>query len=602
MNDNSSIARDAKSAFSRFLSRKKPLVALLLFSLALFLRAVYFLETRDTVVLHTEEITTTDMSFFHGWARTISLGNWLTDCNLHAFHPVYLEIAPRAKWLEWYGNKTFHQEPLYAYFIALIYRVFGPKPFAVIWVQFLLGSMLAVVLFYAGAKYFDINAGFFAALISALYGPFIFHEGMLLRATLGAFLGGLVLLGSAWAFEKPKAKRFFLIGLAIGVSFLLRANALLFLAAISAGLLFKGLKERRFLIALFPLLFGFVLMLLPLPARNLLVGAPTFSFSSVGTTVLINTNAPGRAKTAGFPLSDYYGEVMEKSNGRMLPAAKEILALHKSIYGNYRALLRKGWDEFRFFWRWADIPDNFSYYYARSVSLVLKLLIPSGIIFLLAIAGILVSLPLLRPAGEGRFLWILYCYIAAQVAVAVVFYANGRLRLPAVPALVIFAGYSIRHLGGIFRKRSLRGCRIVPAIFLGFICVYGFHPSKDFSKEEINRDSDQIYGIMYYLQRHSPEKALALLESPRSFSITHLDRGGFYLSLGLPSRAITESKKAIPENPENASLFRNLGYAYFQIGWKAEAVEAWEKSLRLNPKQPDLLKEIKLRKRIKRRE
>jgi len=43
----------------------------------------------------------------------------------------------------------------------------------------------------------------------------------------------------------------------------------------------------------------------------------------------------------------------------------------------------------------------------------------------------------------------------------------------------------------------------------------------------------------------------------------------------------------------NANLLNALGECYFRLGIRDEALAAWEKSLEINPNQPEVIKRVK---------
>ena len=83
------------------------------------------------------------------------------------------------------GTIEMAVSPAYSYVVALLFRLFRPSINAVFVFQALLG-VLAVYALYASSVilFGDKKAGLLAALIGALYGPLIFHEGCLERDVL----------------------------------------------------------------------------------------------------------------------------------------------------------------------------------------------------------------------------------------------------------------------------------------------------------------------------------------------------------------------------------------------------------------------------------
>ena len=88
---------------------------------------------------------------------------------------------------EWMGQSPFFMSPLYAYFLAITYSLFGESLLAVRIIQACAGSATAGLLFLIGEKMFTRQAAFAAGLMAALYGPFLLSGTLLLVETLKVF-------------------------------------------------------------------------------------------------------------------------------------------------------------------------------------------------------------------------------------------------------------------------------------------------------------------------------------------------------------------------------------------------------------------------------
>ncbi len=88
------------------------------------------------------------------------------------------------------------------------------------------------------------------------------------------------------------------------------------------------------------------------------------------------------------------------------------------------------------------------------------------------------------------------------------------------------------------------------------------------------------------------EKAL---EYEPTSPAARLGLGACYESIGDPVRAIQEYRRLLATNPADADAYANLGTSYIKLyhrernsAWRDLARQAWEQSLRINPRQPDL--------------
>jgi len=137
-----------------------------LFLLALFLRLIYLGEIRDSPFF---ENLILDPLAYDTWAQQISRGDWV-------------------------GSKIFYQSPLYPYFLAIIYRLFGHNLFTVRVIQFIIGSLNCILIYLIGKKAFSPRVGLLAALMAIFYNAYIFYEGDISKTFLSVCMIDLTLL------------------------------------------------------------------------------------------------------------------------------------------------------------------------------------------------------------------------------------------------------------------------------------------------------------------------------------------------------------------------------------------------------------------------
>ena len=140
--------------------------ALLVAAVALAVRALYLLEYRTSPFF---DFLHLDPRYYHDWALSIAAGDWM-------------------------GKEVFEQSPLYPYLLALYFIVFGQKLFLLRVLQFGLGAVTAVVITLLGRRLFGRAAGLAAGIGAALYAPFIFYEGQVMKEFLTPLFSALTLL------------------------------------------------------------------------------------------------------------------------------------------------------------------------------------------------------------------------------------------------------------------------------------------------------------------------------------------------------------------------------------------------------------------------
>jgi hypothetical protein len=100
---------------------------------------------------------------------------------LHYHQWASLILAGRAP------SAPFEQSPGYAYFVAVVYALFGASATAVALVQALLDAVTCSLLVVIAARWFGARAGIIAGALAVVYGPFVYFAGELLPSTLYTF-------------------------------------------------------------------------------------------------------------------------------------------------------------------------------------------------------------------------------------------------------------------------------------------------------------------------------------------------------------------------------------------------------------------------------
>ncbi len=144
-----------------------------------------------------------------------------------------------------YGDQVFFIGPLYGYFLALIYKIFGQNLFLVRVVNILLGAATAVVIYGTARRVFNKPAAVAAGLTWALFLPALFFESLVLPAALVCFLVSVGLYAAVVGLgENGKAWHFAVAGAAFGLAVMDRANLLLAVAAGAVLLAFVATRPR----------------------------------------------------------------------------------------------------------------------------------------------------------------------------------------------------------------------------------------------------------------------------------------------------------------------------------------------------------------------
>ncbi len=451
----------------RWLHRHRLAVILALVAASVGLRAVYFLQLSRGPCLWQHRWQETDMSFFQAWAMQVATGDWLTDRALHPAHQwartaaerhfqdvpeealEMQRVADAARdgrsaaahlWDRWFGGKQFHQEPLYPYLLAVTYTLLAPDVRLVFLWQMLLGVLANVLTYLLARRSFGDTVGTVAGALAVLYAPLMYYELILLREAPMTFMGLAGVWAVSRAIDRDRAAWWFAAGAVIGATILLKSTHLLFLVGVlGAPACMRFRDPARLARAAGGLTLGCALLLLPVVARNLAVGCPALSISSVGPVTFIIGNAEDFKCTGGSTSFawQHVGEILHRTGGRLGATVVETLRTHRDAWG----VLQQLWAKFLAIWHWYEIPNNANFYFYSIYAPVLRWA-PLRFVAVapLAIVGLAASW------RRWRLTWPLLVMLASCLAPLVVFGTMSRYRLSLVPVLIIFAAVAAVRL------------------------------------------------------------------------------------------------------------------------------------------------------------
>jgi hypothetical protein len=312
----------------RLSGRRDPLLLFLLIVLAtgLTIRVVHLLTIAGTAFPKFPLVfDQSDLNTFWEWARTILAGDWL---GRNTYHPAFdwmRTIAPQETWYRWWGGQAvFQQAPLYAYWVAGLLAVSRGSLQFVTTIQLVMGAALhPLVMFWLGRRLFDSRVGLVAAALTAAYGPFIFHQSVLLRDWLPPILEPLALVALYRARASGHIVDWGVAGAALGVAVMAKETIVLFVPlALIWVVLGSRSAIRQAAVPAGAVLAGLLLILSPLVLRNALVGAPPFAVSNRAAEGIIEGNAAD-----GFPIGLTHPAsmkgILEASDGRLPAVIRE---------------------------------------------------------------------------------------------------------------------------------------------------------------------------------------------------------------------------------------------------------------------------------------
>lgn len=543
-------------------TRFRPLTnALVLFGAALLIRVVYLVSIEPTACLAINLDPISDMETFHRWAISIADGDWAGKSDFHPFHPWQEAVAPKEQWDRWYG-RVFHQEPLYPYLLAAIYMVAPRRPESMVLIQLLLGGAGCGLIYLAARRLAPEGAALAAGGLSVFYGPYLYYESLLLRDTVLIPLSAAIL----WTIAEARFRResrssgcwWMAAGLLCGLAFVTKASILPFVLLMLVLAVGEGrAATARFVPASALLLTaGFVLPIVPLAARNIVVGAPALKSTTRGPIELINGNNPWHPGIGWFDGDDqrvgaFARRVMAEADGRLLGTAGILLREWRENLPGLAWLQVK---KLGYFFAPFEMPNNASFSYFRLNSAVLRLATISFFwVSPLALVGLIASWELRR-----AFLPV-YLLLVSGVAVTVAFYVIARFRAPLMPGILILAGVGLWAILSSVRARRWK--RAAGLVALAAI-VLVLNAANDYQDPELVRPQDHLIAVEAYLARGEPQRALREAEEARGrfprFAGFHRSAGMIELSLGRPREALAALRVALDLDPSDAEVRRTI--------------------------------------------
>ncbi|HLC95257.1 MAG TPA: glycosyltransferase family 39 protein, partial [Patescibacteria group bacterium] len=296
----------------------------------------------------------------------------------------YVEWATNIIQHGWLGERIFFTEPLYAYLLALFLKIFGEHTWlpAMLGLQFVLGALFPVLLFAVGTKLFSRSIGIVAGLIAALYGPFVFYDGLLLKTSLEVYSIPLFLLVFWHAMEHPKTRTFVFAGLMLGVIALIKGNVLIFvpLACLFIFFFLEPFVLQRRLLFIGAFVMGVIACIAPITLRNYLVGQDIVPTNySIGLVLYQGNWWGGDGSTARVPsflrphpkyeerdavgmAESYQGHVLKPSEVSRFWMSKTLAEITDAP-NHFLATL---WHKVLLLLNYREYSDNYSYAFYRS--------------------------------------------------------------------------------------------------------------------------------------------------------------------------------------------------------------------------------------------
>jgi len=542
-----------------------------------------------------------DCLAYHDWALAILHGDWL-------------------------GNRVYYQDPLYPFFLAGLYALFGPDTQGVLIAQALLGATSVVLVYALGRTLGGEAVAIVAGLLAAAYQVFFFFDALLMKGTLKVFLFSLGLLLAARAARGGSAWRWLPAAFVLGLGSLIRPNALLF-APVLVAFAWSAPAEgaRRHALAAALAAAGIAAAVLPVAVRNFAVGGDFVVLNSQGGQNFyigsFRGNDTGAFVAPPFLRAD---PRYEEEDFRREAESAVGRALRPSEVSRY--WLGRGLDEIAadpahfarlmvrkvaLFANAHEIADNESYdFFANHVSRFLALPLPGwGALLPLAVCGFAF-------AWRDRAAALLIAFFATYAAGLLPFFVLSRLRLPLVPVVIAFAALALVRIAAIVRERESRRALALVAVLavgLGFThlpliaddpLISHFNLAQAHrmrARDARERASqlaaagDRVGALAALTEMDAAERdaeaelraglaieprSARLRDAMRNLQVTRIEE---FLRVERPDEALAIARELARDFPGFADGHARLGSVLARLGERAEAERECRRALEIDP-------------------
>ena len=365
---------------------------------------------------------------------------------------------------------AFLFQPLYSFYLAAVYSVFGVSVAAARTVQLFFGVLACIPIYLLGRRLAGVWAGRLAVLWYALYGPMIFLGSMMLAPALVVPLFALALWSLLEGLERGNHWFLLLAGVSFGLACMGRPNLAVLLPVAGLWILFRMQTARNRLLASAAAVVGLLAGLAPSWVYNASHGQGLIPVSSSGGINFFIGNNPEASGRFHIPASEKAKKfagithwqfrlstraIAEQAKGRRLSPSEVSDYWYRRGLEFWRerplAALRLVGRKLMMSLSDGEMAVHHPYEFAKVMVPWLRWLPGFGVLFSFAVLGLVLG-------GRDRRLRWLLAMLAAYWATLLVFFVADRFRVVMLPILVPLAAACMVRLSERAREHGWWRC------------------------------------------------------------------------------------------------------------------------------------------------
>lgn len=528
-------------------------------------------------------------------------------------------------------SQEFHLASCYTYLVAFLYLIGGSHPELVRIAQLVMGIGSCVLVYWLAREMFNQTVATIALALHGLYGPVIFHEGLLISTTMGLLLSLLLARQLLSLQGKPRLSGWYLAGVLLGLLGHTIHVAWSLIPLVSLWIIRHTRGTWPRVLSLLSVGLGISTMVLSLMgSKALWVRDATVLPAHSGINFYIGNNPeadgtfypPLQMRSSQLGLLHDSRLIAEQRLGKSLTdhdvnrfwfhQGMEFIVEHPmaflTLLGRKLLIVLNGYEP----------PDLEDFYFAKRQMPLLGLPLPS--FYLIAPLGLLGWMLTRRDEKSS----LLRLFILGYGLSNLLYFVTARYRLPALPYLTILASWSLSWLATKVAERNPRklvwpGCALIGLVVLTSLRLF----RHDFAYAYLNlsvryADTNDLahatetaleairinprlpdahfnLGVIAYRQGRIEEARERFLTAwrlrPRYYEAAY-NLGLLAEETGQLDEAIRFYGAALALNPSDEQVHVNVGCAYLKANALALAHEAFDTAKRLHPSLDETLREL----------